>query len=705
MKHLKKIFFLFIFFFFPFLVQAESVESEISSTSGIIKEFPVGRVSIENVGYTRYSNLMSSGTAGITIKGAVYNSYVRDVQLHIILKLYDKDKKVLQEFSSSLFVQESGTGSYQETIYANEIEYTLDDIQYYSLEAELNTDVEILEKGENDTYYLENYFVKVDVSENNIYHVEESFLATFRNKVIPIESGIPFRHSYVREDGTKVNKRAIIRDIKVDQYYKLSTEEGIRTLTIGQLDKTNTKKNYSIQYNYNVGKDTLKDGDEFVFYLVSHYDVKIDGLSFEVTMPKDFDHDQIKFVDQNGIEIDNVSYEVNENKIAGKIEGLINSQMAYAIRIDLEDYYFQDCTSNISEFLILSTIVPIVFVVITLILWFIEKKQRGNTNYHGDFLFNKEINALELEYLYSGHVKDNAIATLLLSLANKGYIELEILKKGYKIKKKREYKEHDRLEKAFMKELFQEQDVLDRKDLSLSLASIRKIIENSLSDTKRKKKIFSHPILNFKIVYWMMMFIILSINTVNIFIEYQPSVIFVNILLSTIGYGILFYGVFYKSRVMEKMIYSLIGLILIAIPIVLTSYQAFLVDSSYLFIYFVGILCMLIIFSVSHLMSNRTRYGKKMYTKIHAYKNYLITSNDSLIEKELYKNPALLYQVLPNAFVLGISDSIVAKFKNKELKQPDWYIVKEFTLEQFYMDIKNIYSDIFIALKNSGSNQ
>lgn len=704
-KHLKKIFILLVLLLFPMMIQAKAVESEVSSTSGIIKEFPIGRVSIENVGYTRYSNLMSSGIAGVTIKGAVYNSYSRDAQLHVLLKLYNKDKQVLQEFASDLLIPQNGTGSYQETIYANEIEYTLDDIQYYSLEAELNTDVEILEKGENDTYYLENYFVKVNVGENNVYHVEESFLATFRNKIVEIESGIPFRHVYVREDGTKVNKRAVIRDIEVDQYYKLSTEKGIRTLTIGQLDKTNTKRNYFIQYNYNVGKDILKNGDEFVFYLVSHYDVKIDGLSFEVTMPKSFDKDKIQFVDQNGIKIENVSYEVDGNTITGSIEGIINPQMAYAIRVDLEDHYFQHCTSNISTFMILSAVLPISFVVITLLLWFLEKKQRENVQYQGDFLFNKEINALELSYLYFGQVKDSAIATLFLNLANKGYIAIEMLKKGYKIIKKREYDGHDRLEKAFMKELFKEQDTLLRKDLSLSLSSMKELLGNYLSDEKRKKKIYSMPFFNHKLLYWMMILLILSVNTIHIFIEYQPSVIFINILLSAIGYGILLYGLFYKNNVMEKMIYTLIALVLIVIPIVLTSYQAFLVDVRSLVIYIVSILCMLVIFSVAHLMSNRTRYGKKMYTKIHAYKYYLVHSSDPLIEKELRKNPSLLYQVLPNAFVLGISDSMVDKFKDKKLKKPDWYIVKDFTLDAFYMDVKNIYSDIFIALKNSGSNQ
>ena len=61
--------------------------------------------------------------------------------------------------------------------------------------------------------------------------------------------------------------------------------------------------------------------------------------------------------------------------------------------------------------------------------------------------------------------------------------------------------------------------------------------------------------------------------------------------------------------------------------------------------------------------------------------------------------------MLPYALVLGISDKWCNKFKEKELKKPSWYICEKFNLDDFYSDVKNIYSDIFVSLKNSGSNE
>lgn len=699
MKYLRNVILL-IFICLPILVFAKPVESELSSINGIIKKFNVGRISIENVGYTRYSNLLSSGVSGVTIKGALYNSYARDVKLEITLKVYNKNQEPLQEFISDVAVDENGKATYQQNIYSNEISYSLDDIKYYSLTAELGTDVEILEKGENDVYYLEDYFVRVNVNDNNVFNVEESFLATFRNKIVEVKSKIPFRHVYVRDDGTKVNKRAIISNIDTDDYYNLTTEEGLRVLTIGKEDKTNTKKNYYLTYDYNVGVDTLNDNDEFVFYLISNYDVKVDGLSFEIVMPKEFDKDNIEFVDQYGTEVKNVDYEVNGNVITGAIDGIINPQVAYAIRIKLDDNYFGKCTNNISNLLIASIFVPIVFVILTLLFWFIEKKQR-NKVYKGNMYFNKNINALELSYLYNGKVKDHDIPSLLFNLANEGYIEIEKLKKGYKIIKKRDYKGIDRVEKIFMNELFDDGDILYRKDLSISLYSIKEMINSKLSDDKRKKKIYSDSFINRKIIYWIMILIILAMNIINLLIEYQPSVIMFNITVSAIGYIILLYSLFKKKSIMEKMLYTLVALIFIVIPIVLTSYKAFLVDMTYDIVYIVGIICMLIIISVAGLMSDRTRYGRYIFTKIESYKNYLMKLDKDIIVREYKKNKNLLYDILPNAFVLGTSDKIMELFKDIVVDGPEWYKCQDFKTDEFYDDFKNIYSDIFIALKSS----
>jgi uncharacterized membrane protein YraQ (UPF0718 family) len=185
-------------------------------------------------------------------------------------------------------------------------------------------------------------------------------------------------------------------------------------------------------------------------------------------------------------------------------------------------------------------------------------------------------------------------------------------------------------------------------------------------------------------------------------IEYQPGTIFINSLLSVVGYLILLNGLLSKNNVMEKVLSTLVSLILIVSPIVLTSYGAYFQDILYTTVYILGIVISLVIASIVSTMSDRTRYGNRMLNKINAYKVYLIESKDSIIEKELKDNKYCIYEVLPYTLSLGITDKWMEKFYDKLVVKPKWYISKDkFNLNDFYIDVMNIYSDVFIALKKN----
>ena len=695
---LQFIILLLLSFVMPTMVLAERIESDLSSTIDIIKKFEIGEVIVTNVGYTRYSNVLSTGRAGVLFNGNITNNYVRDVDLELTLNVYNKNKKIIEKRTSVVNVPAKGKAVYNQYLYADEINVELDDIYYYSLEADIVSDVEILEKGQNDKYYFENYNIIVDVGENNVFFVQESFDAVFNKNVVPLNIGIPFRHIYIRKDGSKINKRAVISDIVAEDYYSLFTEEGLRYLKIGKEDKESITKNYQFKYTYNVGKDTLKDNDEFVFYLINNLTVKTDGINFKIIMPKDFSEKNISFIDANGINVENVNYTVKDNIIEGKIDDVINPGISYAISIELEDGYFVNCSNNVSKLAIISFVTPLLFLIIALILLLVNKHNHKKVTFESIY-FNEKLNSLELGYLYNGDIKDSDIASLLFCLANKGYIEIEKSKKNYSIIKKRDYEEDDRLEMAFMNELFLLKNEVSKKELLSSLEDLRDIIVVKLGK-KRKNKIYNRKVFNYKLLFWIMICITLVLSITNIFIEYQPSVIVVNCIVTIIGYIILLNSVVSKNSMIEKILYFLVSLILIVSPIVLTSYKAYLQDILYIVIYVVSIISILIIACIASILSDRTKYGNRMLSKINAYKNYLVLCDDEIINKELDNNVNCVYEVLPYAMVLGISDKWINRFIGKDIIKPVWYSTnEEFDLNNFYLDVLNIYSDIFISLQ------
>jgi len=694
----KFIILLMVILILPCFVMAEEMESDIVARGIKIDDFGLEKIQMKEISFTRYADYLNTGKSAITVNGTLYNNYGKTLMVDVELTFYNKNKKVLDVDRSSVEINASSKAYYREVIYEKEVGYSFDDIAFYSLKIICDTDLEIVADSEKDLYVFENYKVKIKVNKNNNHNVEESFDLNFKNHVDTFVFGIPYRLKYTLEDGTKINKRVYMSNIKVNDEVDLKTEEGNRNLYIGDIDRNNNRKSYIINYDYNVFEDTIEKQDEFVFYVVNNRENKIDGLSFIIEFPTDLEKANVYFMDEHGTKLESVDYKVEGNVISGKFDQMINSNVSYAIKVILDDGYFVNAEKNVSSATVLAIMASIVSLIITVIVWFAQKK-RDNSYKYKSIYFNEKINSLEMGYLYKGEVRDEDIATLLINLANKGYIKVEKTKKSYKLVKVKDYDSDDRVEKVFMKELFQDEKEVTRKELVHNVDYMKNNIEFKLQKHKKKNRLFVRPVFNYKLIFWLMIALIFLFSTMNIFSEYQTNAIGVNFAVGLIGYVVLLYGILYENVRIEKVIYTFVGLMFIIAPIILTSYEAFAVDKLKLITYIIGIVSMLVIITISRMMSNRSYYGTKMLNKINAYKNYVIDFDDTM--EELKRNKYCFYEVLPYTFVLGISDKWYSKFKDLDIVKPKWYDTDNFDLDDFYKDIKDVYADIFISLKNS----
>ena len=61
-----------------------------------------------------------------------------------------------------------------------------------------------------------------------------------------------------------------------------------------------------------------------------------------------------------------------------------------------------------------------------------------------------------------------------------------------------------------------------------------------------------------------------------------------------------------------------------------------------------------------------------MLTKIKGFKNYLETVEKDKLETLVMQDPEYFYNILPYAYVLGVSDIWINKFETISLKPPSW---------------------------------
>ena len=558
----------------------------------------------------------------------------------------------------------------------------------------------------SNEYYINKYHVDINVNENNSFDITENITAYFNVSKHGIYRKIPLVNTVVRNDGTTSKNRARITTLKVSEEFTKSVENNNYVIKIGSPDYTLTgNKTYNISYNYNIGKDPLKDSDEFYFNIIGdEWDTIIGNVSFKITMPKEFDSSKLGFsTGRTGtIGSNKVTYKVDGNVITGTYNGTLSGGEALTVRLGLDEGYFT-YVSSYTAIDYIFYIFPVVFVLIVFLLWL----KYGKDNHvveTVEFYPPEGFNSLEVGFLYKGHADNKDVVSLLIYLANKGYIKIDEFDeralfsttKSFKITKLKEYDGNNINERLFLQGLF-------RKKLSSSVV-LGNILGNSLSqeennpnevcardlydnfymtsrqivrnmDAKEnKQKIFEKSSLSKKV------FIVLMIIATFIFITVRPvylyggfEILLFALLFPGIGFSFLI-GMIVNGKDIFTRIFAVIwGLGFGGIPFFVMVFPLIRYDTLYLVGYLVGLVCITLLIIFLRIMPKRTKYGNEMLGKISGFKNFLETAEKSRLEALVMENPTYFYDILPYTYVLEVSDKWIKKFESITMEAPSWY--------------------------------
>lgn len=504
-------------------------------------------------------------------------------------------------------------------------------------------------------YFINSYDVKIDANEDNTYNITETIEAFFessRNKHGIIRK-IPLKNTVRRQDGTSETNRANVSDISVNDSYTVSREDGECRIKIGSAENTVTGlKKYVIKYKYNIGNDKNKNFDELYLNIIgNNWDTSIRKITFTINMPKGFDSSKVGFSsgyygkisadDESNNESNNeaddngVVFNVTGNTITGYYLGFLEPSEGITLRIQLPQGYFVEQKLHITIFDLVSFILPIIFVVIAIILW--NKYGKDDKPVETvEFYPPEGFNSLDVGYFYDGKVKNNHVISLLVYLANKGYIEIkEIEKSGlftkkhtYQINKIKEYDGDNSTEKLFFEGLFdcgsngivKEEDLVDEFYKTIADVSKKeeKVHKTDLYTTQSSKK---STIVAF-------LFIINIFITVFCFGNYANENYFT-----------------FQEHTLD------------------------LIETIY------NVTASVILFITLAVMPKRTEYGTEMLGKIKGFRNFLETAEKDKLEKLVKEDPKYFYNILPYTYALGVSKVWMDKFETMAIQTPPptWY--------------------------------
>ena len=295
----------------------------------------------------------------------------------------------------------------------------------------------------------------------------------------------------------------------------------------------------------------------------------------------------------------------------------------------------------------------------------------------------KNLNTAEVKMIFSNQdtlddISTNYcgydIAALIIYLASKGYIKIEMMKKniGYDfiLYKQKEYIEEKKEEKVLMKLLFKDSNRISKENFPSS--TIYSAIQGILAkkrDLYFEKKGCATYLGMYAVWLGIILFSIFSIIGFDIFRNAISIIPFVSFILSMFGLASLFAM---PGRILRYILSSSIFLVVIFIAtftiekveLDLWAYPKIVLDT----------ICFIITSICFTNISRRNEEGSLLYREILGFKKFLEMADKNQLEEIIFSDTDYYNKVLPFALVLGKSKNLINKLIDLMPTAPDWYI-------------------------------
>lgn len=532
-------------------------------------------------------------------------------------------------------------------------------------------------------YVINSYDINVKVNENNTFDITETITANFYTRKHGIIRTIPLKNTIERLDGSTSTNRVKITNLQVNNEYSKSNSNGNLAIKIGNQDTYVTGlQKYVIKYTYDIGVDPVKNADEFYYNLIgTEWDTRISNVSFSITMPKEFDASSLGFSSgrYGYTDSDSVSYSVNGNTISGIYTDTLPAGNGLTVRLTLPDNYFVGARNNNTDYYIIIGI-SLVIVFIAFILWLLFGKDKPVIE-TVEFYPPEGYNSAELAFLYKGETDDKAIVSLLIYLASKGYLSIKETEnkalfastKDFTIYKLKEYDGTNEIEKLFFDGLFRTRSSVTSSDLTNRFYITVNRIKKLLNKKENKTKIFDKKSLKLKKLIIPMMLIIFILITVKPFYDTgMLSELPVALIFPGIGFSLMISILTSSSPKSAKIFIIFWGLLFGGIPLFMILPIIFSTPVSAI-TYFIGILCIIVLYIFRKIILKRTPFGLEILGKIKGFKRFLETAEKDQLEAMVEKEPEYFYNILPYTYALDVSDKWVEQFENIAVEPPSWY--------------------------------
>lgn len=535
-----------------------------------------------------------------------------------------------------------------------------------------------------------DFNVKLNVNKNASIYISEDIKVDIYTPMHGIYRYIPFsRKIDYKAGGSRIQQSYAamkISDVSVADYeYKTYRERGNEVIRIGSEDKTVTgKKKYNLSYRVSLYEDEESHFDTF-YYNVLPYDwnTAIQNSKITLVMPKKFQKSDVAIMaGREGSEAYNsrIKWKKKGNTITIKTDKTLPTGCGITVGIKLPEGYFEDAATH-TMFNIIMYLLGAVFIAAMLLLWYRFGRDPKNVQ-TVEFYPPEDVTSAEVGYIIDGHVDKQDVVSLLFYFAQKGIVTIsEEGKNDYIITKQEDLPPTAKtFERVFFNGLFESGDQVRMSDLQdtfyETFQTTKEMVEAEY--VSRSKKIFHGTANIIRIMMVLIPPIAAGIFGWMIWRTYGSMLLlFASALIVLLVPASYVFGIYVQDRThtlskSKKLIFSLVSLGLAAVAMLATVWLSVSVLGNWIMaLLYAGVIA--IGYFTTRFMRSRTKYGAELLGQVLGFKEFIRVAEKDRLEKLVEENPQYFYDILPYAYVMGLSKKWAKKFEGIAVEKPQWY--------------------------------
>ena len=541
----------------------------------------------------------------------------------------------------------------------------------------------------DDGYVITNYVVDVDVDNKGVYSIREDISVHFN---VPDQHGI-YRYfdtgpviTYRDKNNTLKTKsyKCAVYDFEVlsDGMKIVATDDDsafykIYGIGYGQYITCQTNETFSFKYKFSFGDDRDTTGDLFYQNIIgTGWGTSIQNVQFSIRFPAGTDLSGENFSCYRGrfgqSSHQNVGLTISGNQVSGSTSNLQYGEALTVFNMFDEGFFHFQKSYKLDIFIL----VMVIQTICVLIGLFIFKRKKDPVIEVVEFKAPNGLTPTEVGYINDGSITGDDLSALIVYWASKGYVKLEEEDNGslVNIKKLKNLPKNAKgHEQALFDGLFHIGDEITSKEIG-NIGDAGLACKSS-TEHECKKYFDKIPDKIFGAISGICIFL-LFLPMFGMFETGMPLLTFFLIILnmSISGFAMTSIDEMYKlkDKLSRGKYLTVFILTLIACfaPIICLMFVADPYYDAFGARFYV-IAIPILLFAIYPFLERYTKAGREALGSIRGLRRYIQIAEKNRIEKLVKDNPKLFYEVLPYAYVLGVSNIYMDKFKDIKIIDPN----------------------------------